>query len=88
MRHRDWLSRARERTQSRGHKRDAEASKSFACYFCKKPGHINKNCMKYKEILKKRGGKVSNRANSSEKLDQANIVEKADENLFDILTAE
>ena len=70
MRHRDWLSKARESTQSRGHKRDAEASKSFACYFCKKPGHINKYCMKYKEILKKKDGKNSDKDSTSGKSDK------------------
>ena len=37
------------RSKSRGPKRDPEASSSFSCYFCKKSGHIKKNCMKYKE---------------------------------------
>ena len=36
----------RGRSKSRGPKRDSEASSSFSCYFCKKPGHIKKNCMK------------------------------------------
>jgi len=47
----------RERSKSRGPKRDPEASSSFFCYFCKKPGHIKKKCMKYKEMLKRKGGK-------------------------------
>jgi len=32
----------RGRSKSRGPKRDPEASSSFSCYFCKKPGHIKK----------------------------------------------
>ena len=39
----------RGRLKSRGLKRDLEAYSSFSCYFCKKLGHIKKNCMKYKE---------------------------------------
>jgi len=41
----------RERSKSRGPERDLESSNSFSCYFCKKPGYIKKNCMKYKENL-------------------------------------
>jgi len=44
--------------------------------------------MKYKEMLKKRGGKGSNRTSTSGKSDQAGVVEKTDENLCDVLTAE
>ena len=33
----------RKRSNSRGLKRDPEASSSFSFYFCKKPGHIKKN---------------------------------------------
>ena len=51
----------RGRSKSRGPKRDLEASSSFACYFCIKPEHIKKNYMKYKEMLKKKGGKDSDR---------------------------
>ena len=32
----------RGRLKSRESKRDLEASSSFSCYFCKKPGHIKK----------------------------------------------
>ena len=39
-----------------------EASNSFSYYFCKKPGHIKKNYMKYKEMLKRKGGKNSDGA--------------------------
>ena len=45
----------RGRSKSRGPKRDPEASSSFSYYFCKKPRHIKNNCMKYKEMLKRRG---------------------------------
>jgi len=37
-----------ERSKSRRSKRDSDASNSNACYYCRKPGHIKKNCMKYK----------------------------------------
>jgi len=49
----------RERSKSKGSKRDLEDSSSFSCYFCKKSGHIKKNCIKYKEMLKKKDGKDS-----------------------------
>jgi len=42
----------RGRSKSRGPKRDPKASSSLSCYFCKKPGHIKKNCMKYKKMQK------------------------------------
>ena len=77
----------RRRSKSRGPKRDLEASSSFSCYFCKKPRHIKKNCMKYKKMLKRKGDKDSNRASISGKSDQAGVVEKADENSCDILMA-
>ena len=32
----------RKKSESRGPKRDPEASSSFSCHFCKKPGHIRK----------------------------------------------
>ena len=41
------------RSKSRGPKKNPEFN-SFTYYFCKKPWHIKKNCMKYKEMLKKR----------------------------------
>jgi len=44
--------------------------------------------MKYKEMLKKRGGKDSDRASTSGKSDQVGVVEKADENPCDVLTTE
>ena len=48
----------RGRSKSRGPKRDPEASSYFSCYFCKKSGHIKKNCMKYKEMLKRKAAKI------------------------------
>ena len=49
----------RERSNSRGPKSNPEASNSFSYIFCKKPGYIKKNCMKYKEMLKRKSGKDS-----------------------------
>jgi len=46
------------------------------------------NYMKYKEMLKKRGSKNSDRISTSEKSDQASVVEEAYENPCDVLTAE
>jgi len=66
----------RRRSKSRGPKRDLEASNSFSYYFCKKLGHIKKNCMKYEEIQKRKGGKDSDGASTSGKSDQAGIVEE------------
>ena len=68
--------------------RDPEASNSFSCYFCKKRGHIKKNCMKYKEMLKRKGDKNSDGVSISEKSDQAGVVEEADEDSCDVLKAE
>ena len=66
----------RERSRSRRPKRDPEASSSFSCYFCKKSGCIKKKCMKYKKILKRKGGKDSDGASANEKPDQAGFVNK------------
>jgi len=55
------------RSKSRGPKKDPKASNGFSCYFCKKSGHIKKNCMKYKEMLKRKGGKNSEGASTSGK---------------------
>jgi len=44
--------------------------------------------MKYKEILKRKGGKNSDGTSTSGKSDQAVVVEKADEYSCDVLTAE
>ena len=43
---------------------------------------------KYKELLKKKDGKDSAGASTSEKSDQAGVVEEADENSCDVLTVE
>jgi len=76
------------RSKSRGSKRDPKVSSSFSYYFCKKPGHIKKNYMKYKEMLKKKGVKNSDGASISGKSEQAGAVEQADEDSCDILTTE
>ena len=47
-----------------------------------------KNCMKYKKMLKRKGNKDSDGASTSEKSDQVRVVEEADENSCDVLTAE
>jgi len=78
----------RGRSKSKGPKRDLEASSSFSCYFYKKPGHIKKNCMKYKEILKRKGGKDSDGASTTKKLDRARVIEEADEDSCDVLMDE
>ena len=69
-------------------KRDSEASTSVSCYFCKKPGHIKKNYMKYKKMLKRKDGKDSDGVSTSGKSDQGRVVEQANEDSYDILMAE
>jgi len=76
------------RSRSRGPKRDPEATSSFSCYFYKKSGHIKKNCMKYKEMLKRKGNKDSDGASTSEKSDQVRVVKEADKDSCDVLIAE
>ena len=76
------------RSKNRGPKGDSEASSSFSYYFCKKLGQIKKNYMKYKEMLKRKGGKDSDGVSISGKSDQAGVVEEADEDSCDVLTAE
>ena len=44
--------------------------------------------MKYKEILKRKGGNDSDGASTSRKSDQARVFEEADEDSCDVLTAE
>ena len=44
--------------------------------------------MKYKEMLKRKDGKDFDGASSSGKSDQAEVVEEADEDSCDVLTAE
>ena len=48
----------RGKSKSKKLKRDPEVSNRFVCYYYKKPGHIKKNCLKYKEILKKKALKI------------------------------
>jgi len=78
----------RRRSKNSGPKRNPEASNNFVCYFCKKLGHTKKNCMKYKEMLKKKGSKNSDRASTSRKTEQVRVVEQADENPHDVLTSQ
>jgi len=66
----------KRRSKSKESKRNSGASNSISCYFCKKPGHIKKNYMKHKEILKRKGGKDSEGASASGKSDQARVVEQ------------
>ena len=75
----------RGRSKSRGPKR---VSSSFSYYFCKKLGHIKKNCMKYKEMLKMKYCKDYDGTSISGKSDQAGVIEEADEDSCDVLTAE
>ena len=70
-----------------GLKRDPEASSNFVCYFYKKPGHIKKNYINYKEMLRKKDGKNSDVANTSERPDQAGIIKQANENSYDVLSS-
>ena len=44
--------------------------------------------MKYKEMLKRKGGKNSDGASTSGKSDQAGVVEEVDEYSYDVLTTE
>ena len=78
----------RRRSKSRGPKRDSETSNSFSYYFCKKPGHVKKICMKYKKMLKRKDNKDSDGACTNGMSDQAGIVEEANEDSCDVLTAE
>ena len=76
----------RGRSKSRGPKRDPETSSSFSCYFCKKPGHIKKNCMKFKEMLKRKGNKYSDGASTMESQIKPGC-RKADDYSCDVLMA-
>ena len=76
----------RERSKSKGQKEDPDVSSSNTCYYSRKLGHVNKNCIKYKEMLKKKGGKDSDGA--SRKADQVEVVEQADKDPCDVLTAQ
>ena len=78
----------RGRSKSRKLKRDPDASNSSAYYYCRKPEQMMKNCMKYKEMLKKKCGKDFDGASTNRKSEQADIVEEVDENSCDVLTAQ
>ena len=47
------------------------AARTFTCFFCKKPGHVKKDCTKYKKWK-----------GNSAKPDKANIVEEVEENFL------
>ena len=49
----------RGRSKSRGLKRNPEVSSNFVFYYYRKAGHIKKNCMKCKKMLKKKDDKDS-----------------------------
>ena len=75
----DCLSRARGEDQRIGDPKGIQRLLSvFSFYFCKKLGHIKKNYMKQKEMLKRKDGKNSDEASTSEKSDQAGVVEEGD----------
>src|SRR5436190_12166432 len=74
----------RGRSRSRGSKRDKESSNLGICYYCKKPGHFKRDCLKREEALKK-AGKRSDGASTSGKSEQAGVVE---EDLCEVLTAQ
>jgi len=38
------------RSKSKGLKKDSDASSSNASYYCRKPAHIKKICMKFKDV--------------------------------------
>ena len=57
----------RGRLKSRGPKKDPDASSINACYYYRKLRHIKKNYIKYKKMLKKKGGKYSDGATTSGK---------------------
>jgi len=44
--------------------------------------------MKYKETLRSKGGKNSDRASTSEKSDQVRVVKEVDEDSCNVLTSE
>src|SRR5436190_6822526 len=71
-------------SRSRGPKRDKESSNLGVCYYCKKPGHFKRDCLKREEALKK-AGKKSDGASTSGKSEQAGMVE---EDLCEVLTAQ
>src|SRR3954466_11232980 len=78
------IKKGRGRSRSRGPKRDKEFSNLGVCYYCKKPGHFKRDCLKRDEALKK-AGKRSDGASTSVKSEQAGVVE---EDLCAVLTAQ
>ena len=52
--------------------------------FARNHGTSRKNCMKYKEILKRKGGKDSE-ASTRKKSDQAGVVEEVDDDACNVL---
>src|SRR4051812_46895009 len=60
-----------------------ESSNLGNCYYCKKPGHFKRDCLKRQKALKK-AGKRSDGASTSGKSKQAGVVE---EDLCEVLTA-
>ena len=67
-------------------KKDPSTSSSDTCYYCKKAGHNKKKYLKYKEILKKKDDNDTDGDSISEKSEQTDIVEEADDNPCDVLT--
>ena len=67
------------RSQSRRSKKKTKASsENFDCYYYKQPGHMKKNCFKYKKMLKKKGGPGADGASTSRKqANQASVAEEA-----------
>jgi len=75
------------RSRSRGPKKDPSASSNDVCYYCRKLGHIKKNYFKHKKDVEE-GGKNTYGASTKGKSKQASVVEEADENPCDVLTAQ
>ena len=46
------------RSKIKGPKRDLDASSGNACYYCRKSGHLKKNYMKYKKMLRRKVIKI------------------------------
>jgi len=74
-------------SHSRGPKKGNKGStRKNDCYYCKQPGHLKKNCFKYKEILKKKDSPGADGACASGKQsDQASIAEEAVKDPCDVL---
>ena len=66
----------REKSKSKGPKRDPKTSSSFSYYFCEKSGHIKKKCMKYKKMLKRKDDKVSDGTSTSGKSIKSGLSKK------------